>query len=653
MPSNTYILPNPGLGFARSACLTSFASGVSGVSGLGYLAAATYEVDRLDVEGIWTFDQINLTTLTNTSARYIDAATDGASGFYVLGVTGPLIHVSSLTAAPSSITLPTSPSFAYTGLTFNTANGKPYMIGYDGTIYTVTAGVVSTVAGPPGGGIVAPAKGLYSDSTSHLYTIFPTSNVLAKYTIGTGWTSTLSPFTASLDTLSYSTSIGAAMIAGRNTSQVTDSNTILDLTYTLNPTQVLIADTGPSVQVYTLTEGGFVFAQAVTGYSGIPTQLAAEPDGNQCLVTDSTNNRIEVLTYNGAWSQTSTVPLSGPTNLSIYTNPNGLVQALVCQPSNNTLSVMNKSVNTWAVIQTLNIPGATSVSIDNTQGVVTAIVTTATGVQLLSNNGAVWVLGNAIALNPVPTLSGADVWSTTNNQLYAAGSSGGNTTVYAFSGNTILGSYSFTGTMSGLEIVNWQALVATTTGNLNVGYYIGGTTGNVVNPAVIPAASSVNMAWIPATLEFYPTLVIAGPNIIQSFFNDSPQSFTRETDSSIAILISGGAFTSKTSAQFSFQPIRTNSAGVSGQWTTLDLINRNKVSSITSDANRNIYAVTVGNDIYKYNGSGTLITGYPYILTPPTNQEEFIPLGLSKLVFWNNQLWSASGLLGGLVEIIP
>ena len=77
------------------------------------------------------------------------------------------------------------------------------------------------------------------------------------------------------------------------------------------------------------------------------------------------------------------------------------------------------------------------------------------------------------------------------------------------------------------------------------------------------------------------------------------------------------------------------------------------VSSIVTDPNKNIFVATIDNDIYKFNSSGTLVSGYPYTLIPPTGQEESITLGLSKLVYWNGYIVSASSLMGGLVILTP
>ena len=77
-------------------------------------------------------------------------------------------------------------------------------------------------------------------------------------------------------------------------------------------------------------------------------------------------------------------------------------------------------------------------------------------------------------------------------------------------------------------------------------------------------------------------------------------------------------------------------------------MDRNLISSITTDVSGNIYAINYENELYKIASQTTIVSGYPYQLLPPTNQEEEVTLGLSRLIYWYNQIWSSSSLMGGL-----
>lgn len=570
-------------------------------------------------------DTANLTAPNTPATGFIDACQDNNVGFYILSHTGPLYQIPAVGAPVLTIPISVSPSFVYTGLTHNPSDGLPYFIGYDGTIYKYNGSTVSTITPPPSG-ISVPARQLYADNSNNLYTTFANSNYVAKYSIiGNNWVLTTSPFTATLDTLYYSFDNSTVIIGGSNYQNLHITPTIIDTTYASTPNQLIIADNTPEIQAYNFTNGNWTFSQIVGGYTGIPTHIAAEPDGMQVLVTDSTNNRVEVLTYvAGVWNQTSTVALTAPTSLTTYTS--GIVQAAVCQPTQNRISFLNKSVLNWAVAQTLAITGPTDIAIQQSPTALNAIVSNSTGVTFLHFNGAVWINVNSLILNPVPTLVAADVVSSANTYMYAAAQSGSNIVVYIFQNNAQVSTYTIIGqTLATFAVVDYEILVGTVSGNLYAGYYIGGTTGNMLTSAVIPI-SGVSMNWITTVTDFVPFLSVSGPHDIRSYYNDSPQSYTRITDAKVAIL-----------------------NGIS--WNVLDLDNHNTISSIATDTSGNILAVNTANEVYKWNSAGVLASGWPFQIIPPVGQQEDVPLGLSKLVVYNGQIAAASSLMGGITFI--
>ena len=402
---------------------------------------------------------------------------------------------------------------------------------------------------------------------------------------------------------------------------------IQDIGYALTPNQLVVADNSNTISFYSFTNAGWSLYTTVTG-TGTPIQLAAEPDGNQVLVTDTANNVVQVLTYlAGNWSQSSTVSLTGPTTIVTYSSST-VTQALVCQPGNNTVTVLNKSVLSWLVVQTLNIAGATDVAISNTSSGTFGIVTTATGVTFIKFNGALWQIIGSVVLSPVPTQAASDFVNTSNSLLYAAGSTGGNTTVYIFSNNVLVGQYTFAGTLAQLDVINYQIFTTETTGTIDGGYYVGGVTGNAVVSGVTAPTNAIASTWIPEVTDFFPFLLIANVNDVWSFTVSKPQTVVRVTDSLVGVL-------------------------TGSSWSTIDLMDRNLISSITTDVSGNIYAINYENELYKIASQTTIVSGYPYQLLPPTNQEEEVTLGLSRLIYWYNQIWSSSSLMGGLSIITP
>lgn len=567
--------------------------------------------------------------ITTVPGGFIDASPDGNTGFYILAHEGPLVDVPSIGGEPTLINLATSPSFAYTGLTYNSVHSVPYFIGYDGTIYNYSGGTVNTITSIPSGAI-APARQLFNDG-ANLYTAFPKSNKIGKYNIsGNSWVLTASPFSSFLDTIYYSADIGKVVAGGRNnTIDLHNSNIIEDMTYASVPNQLLVTDSSNTISIYNFTNGNWSFSQSLAG-TGNPTAIAATPLGTQALVVDTTNNLLQILTYlGGTWAATpAPLAIAGPT--AIVSHSSGLVQAFVCQTADNTLAILNQDeTSNWEVIQTLFVPGPTSVAVANAIGIEipTAMVSNSNGVSFLTFNGAVWQLSAGINLAVVPTQTAVDAVNLNNDYFYAAAQNGGNIIVYVFQNQALLGQYTFAGTLGSLNVINYQSIVPTVSGAINAGYYVGGMTNNQVISATAPISGQSSL-WVPEQIDYPPLLLIAGSNDIWSYINDKPQSLSRVLDASVATL-----------------------SGVS--WTSVDLNDHNMVSSITTDPSGNIFTVNTQNAIYKIVSQTTIASGYPYTIIPPTNQESGIPLGLSKLLWWEGALWSSMSLTGGLVKIIP
>ena len=578
---------------------------------------------------------LNSPSTTIIPSGYIDCVQDGITGYYILSHFGPLIHVPAIGAPPIYIPLSLTPSFAYTGLIYNSTKGFPYFIGYDGSIYEYSSGVVTEVTGSPAG-VTTPARWLHTDQ-SNLYTMFSNNLDIGKYNISSStWTVTGTPFTSTLDTFSYSASISGIIAAGSNSEAISVSGTILDMAYSSigNGTisQLLILDNTPQLSIYNTTNGGFSLAQIVSGVTGAPVNIATPASGTQALVTDTTNNLVNIVNnVAGTWeynTPSGPVSLTAPSALAVVTS--GLItQALICQPSINIITVLTNSGTNWTSTQVLPVSGAISVATTVSGTTLSGIAATSNGVTFLNSNNSIWSVQSNLALSPAPTIVVADqVAAVQNGLFYGAATSGANIIVYIFQNSTLVGQYTITGKVLGtLTAVDWEIIVPAASGNLSLGYYINGVTNNISYPSTTPT-NPVKALYFPTPLDYIPLLLLAGPHTIWSFYNDSPQSYTRITDSQVAIL-SGSS------------------------WTTIDVNNRNRVSSITTDPSGNIFAVSTDNYLYKWSSLGVLASGYPWILTPPLNQAQGVPIGASKLTWWNGQLYSASSLAGGIISIIP
>ena len=574
-------------------------------------------------------DASNLNQPNVAANGFIDTCQDNNVGFYILSHTGPLFRIPAVGAGPLAIPLSDSPSFDYTGMTYNPTDQSPYFIGYDSSIYKYN-GAVSTVTSPPSG-ISVPARQLFNDS-SNLYTLFANSNKIGKYNIGgNSWSFINTPFTATVDTFHYSRALSTLLAGGSNYLSLDNVNTINGMTFSVAESQLLTTDSSNNINIYDTVGEEFIewsLVQQIPG-TGNPVAIAAEPDGDQALVSDTVNNLIQVLTnVGGIWSATNTVPLTAPTTIVMATDT--VVQALVCQPTQNQISVLNKSVLTWAVSQTLSIPSPTSVSITlGSNGNYTGIVTTSTGITFIAFNGIVWVITGSLALSsPLPTLTASDFVNTQNTYLYAVGSGGGNSTVYVFQNGALVTQYSIIGIVNSIGVINFQIVSTLASQAVDVGSVVSGVVSHGIVSGVTVPASSHLMTWVIPEIGFLPLLLIAGPNTIWSFYNDHPQSVMRASSSFVSIL-----------------------SGVS--WNSVDLQNDNRVASITADPSGNIFSILTDNTLYKHSSLGIIASGYPYILTPPINQEDGIPLGFSRLIWFNGKLWSSSSLMGGITIIDP
>lgn len=575
-----------------------------------------------------------------TIQGFVDSCQDNNVGFYILGHVGPLFRIPAIGAGPLIIPLSTNPSFDYTGMCFNPTDQVPYFIGYDGTIYKYTSSVI-TVAPSPSGIATVPARQLFSDG-SNLYTLFGNSNSIGKYDIGGDtWRLISSPFTVGTDTFHYSNSLSTLVVGGSNYSSLDNVNTITGMSFLNEFSQLFTCDSSNNINIYNNNGEGFIewsLAQQIPG-TGNPIFISADQNTEdiffQVLVADTVNNVIQVLTVNGGvWYDTQHVAVNAPTSITTFVGQ--VDQALICQPSLNTVTILNESAGNWAISQILSIPSPTSISItNNLNNNPIGIITTATGVTFIEYNGANWSILNSINLTspgPVPTLSSYDFVNTKNTYLYAAGTSGGNSVVYVFqtgaSSGALAAQYPIIGTISSLGIINFQVVSPLTSGSLDVGTVVSSVVSHGIVSGVSVPINSDLMTWVTPELGFLPLLLIAGPNNIWSFYNDQPKSIVRASDSLVAIL-SGGA------------------------WTNLDLKEDNKVASITTDPSGNIFAMLTDNTLYKYNSLGVLASGYPYTLVPPINQEDGVPLGFSKMLYWNGILIASSSLMGGITVITP
>lgn len=568
--------------------------------------------------GVWknnstctvVFSDINTTPSVSPVPNiegYIDCTQDGATGYYVLPFYGELYYATDISSGIAPVAnLPTS-SISYTGMKYDSA---PYIIGQDGTIYLYNSGLVSTITPPPSG-VTAPARFLNTDGSNNLFTLFPNSNDLGTYDLVTsGWTLTTSPFNLSLDALTYTGS--NVSIAGSNAINFAASG-VVGGAVNIGTSQVLLTD-GFNINVWDYTNGGWALNSTVSGATD-PVNIAIN-NKNNALVSNPTSNVVQQLNYTaGVWLSTN-LSLTDPT--SIATTPDNL-HALICQPSLNQVSVLNNSLGTWTVGQTISVANSPNVVGINSSGTY-ACIGTNTGVTFVKYNGAEWVSDTAYTLSATPTQIAIDSNNTSNTFFYVATISGSTTTINIYNNDAFLASYSFSGVITSLLIVDYQIFAVLNNGDINIGICV--TTGQTTNSnqtSIAPLSNTIAL-WYPNYI------LLSGSSKVEEFYIVEPFQVAQTSDSMIATL-SGAT------------------------WLTADLQNRTRISSLTPDVSGRIIATTIDNEIYRVSGFTSVDNSYTFILTPPNGQQPSTSIGASRTTYYNNAIFSATSLYGGLIDI--
>lgn len=584
------------------------------------------------------FDSIYITSggsspVTTISSGYIDAAPDGSLGYYLLSHTQTLIHGAVLGATPIEMPIPDSFSTAYTGMTFNSANNVLYFIRSDGQVYTYNGAVVANISAIPFGHTNPPRR-LYTD-TFNLFTLLAAESNIGTYNItSANWSFLPSPFDASIDEIYYGTNLFAG---GSNYITISDSG-MFDAAYAPGPINSALDTTGQllvtipgsnEIHVWDFAPGGWVADPVpVLGGSGDPEHIAAAPDGFTALVSNTSANILQVLTYvAGVWNS-SDISITSPGSLAVIRNTQlAISQALVCRPDG--ITVVSKSALTWAVTSTVSDPHGYLVnptSIAATPDGRHAVVAVAGGVVFLTASASIWDIVTFISLAPTPTKVVSDLVNTANEQFYAMDPATG--TVYILANNTMVGHYIVTNNPIDIRVINTQIITPFTSTDLGLSFYQGGLSDQATLIGSIPNGSTI-LVYIPSPEDFTNLLLIGNDSTLYELFDNGPQTFARTASSVLGSY--NGSF-----------------------WASIDLANRNRVTSITQNVSGNVFVSTVDNQIYQISGT-SLVSGYPFLLEPPPGQESGVPSGIDKLVRWPGltALFSSTPMNGGIIEVQP
>lgn len=556
-------------------------------------------------------------TQTLTQGRFIDCAPDGSTGFYVLGHSDDLYHFANILSAPITTALPNQFTQDYRGV--NLVGSSVFVLRSDGTVFKLVGSSLNSFATPTSG-ITTPAKGFYNDGTL-LYTLFAGNNVIGTINATSAAYSTIAtPFGASTETFYVS---GTAILAGGSEYISLTSTNNNFMAYSVAATTLITVNTsGNTVNMWTIGNGQWTSA-STHSVSGTPQMIVTT--GLQALISNpASSGSVVVFTDTlGTWASVSVSGITSAAGLAV--TPDG-TKALVTQGTHNTVQVLNNSAGTWGIGQIVTgITNPTSVAISLTGN--KAITNNSTGVTFLTYNTVDWILGNSLVVSPVPTIVCTDVTNPNLPSFYAAATSGGTTAVSIFGPvagvYTLTSTVSVSGTLASMMVVNGQAIVTHTDGSVSVIDSVGTLANTSTVSGMIPTGAG-SMAWVSQPPDYTNAVMVGGTSAIWELYISSPDSLFRTTSSSV------GVYT--------------------GSWAKTDLMERNKVSALTVDVSGHIFATVTSNELYKI-AAGSIVSGYPYTIFPPTNQEEGVPLGCSRLLYWNSNLYASTSLNGGLIKV--
>jgi hypothetical protein len=150
-----------------------------------------------------------------------------------------------------------------------------------------------------------------------------------------------------------------------------------------------------------------------SGTTGAPAYSAWTPNGTQIILTDPTNGTVQVLNfYLGALTIGQTLALTDASGVQV--SQDGLY-AIVCQPSQNQITVYVYAGGTWAPSYTIAVPGARAIAMLGEQMVVAGT----NGLTYLTENSGAWSVSATCALDFAPTATAVDAYGI----VYAANAS--------------------------------------------------------------------------------------------------------------------------------------------------------------------------------------------------------------------------------------
>lgn len=535
-------------------------------------------------------------TVENVSGLGFIGATQDASGnAWLLGYYG---DVSYLPGESGQIAYPipnAASGDVFAGATF--CNGFPYFAAANGDLFTVSGGTVTQVT--PGFG--ERVASISTDGTK-LYAALPSSSNLATYTLSTPTTGSVSKTSTPMTTpaIVAGSVSGYIAVAGWSNSAIVSGAS----SFAMNATgSLVVAANAPANRIITLggTEPDWAITAVVSG-TGAPQYAQWASSGEQVLVTDATNGKVQVFALvQGALVPGQVLSVAGASQIAV--TPDGQT-AFVAQPSQNSVSVLTNTLNTWSIAQTITLTTATSICVLSNSLVVIGSSGVASWV---SKSGSTWSVGTQVTgLGFTPN----GIVTDGLGKFFAAGGSGtGHLACFTDSG-LFTTSVTWSGSADTIYFEQAQIAVADKTNSLIRVYARTGTSlvskGTISGPTGVTAIGYTN-----------PSVWLCGVSGISQYLFTAPW-----------ILV----------------PQKNGVVGVwhASSWLSTALEVGHQPSAAIWDVSGSLWVVTLQNDLLRY--SNSLGVQFDYDLLPDSHNSfgVFPSLGLSALAWWQGGLYASS-----------
>ncbi len=454
-----------------------------------------------------------------------------------------------------------------------------------------------------------PSKSLTSSGSS-LFTILAATSQIATLALDsqiTGVSGLISTPMAVPNCIAASTSVSAIAVGGY--SYFTVSSGFSSIAASPNLLTFAAVNSGTGIAQTWVVSGAntWVVNNSVTGL-GQPIHVAWAPSGTNLLASDPASGRVRSLSYSfGVLSLIQSVTVVGAAAASVTPDS---TKALVVSPAQGQVTPMTFGASVWSSGTPFAVGTPKSVLVyDNAA----AVIGCSSGLAIASYTGS-WAVTSTGAVGFTPAYLQRD----TDGNIYAAGTTGpsGYFSV-STSGLTLIASGSWTGSASGMLLVQNQLV-------------IGDPTGPIFRVFGSPAGT-----WSQQSTGTAPTGICSIAIDTQDVF------------------AAGSSVTNQYRFGMPFTLQQTPRGMVSiykgGVWNTLTLTASSVPQSLAWNPSGNVSVSTAQNTLLTVSSGASLLS--TSAIAQQTGQSSGVPIGISSMVWVGGHLYGSTSLADALVLI--